>query len=291
MSGDEAREHHRKRVNDVLRRPGIYGRDEIAERLLLEAMAAVDAGLDRWVAECDRLRERGAFTATGVQGAYSTVLPVDLVRPATASMYAEIAHRCGWLDLDRALSKAEYQQLTATVGEWVSRDRALSEVVTAFGPPSLWIGSASPGYPKTLAYTTADPADDLVCFHGETTVLAVRHRPGDFARAFSFTPEGLRRRPGGDQRSSPGATVWIFTGGGRARLPAAVFETAQAGLDWAAEHRVTGILTEYRFGGAYDAAVSEGRFTPSKAHHGTAEHVAGFGPGLRHLHLTDGQRD
>ncbi|WP_455769107.1 DUF7710 domain-containing protein [Micromonospora chersina] len=43
--------------------------------------------------------------------------------------------------------------------------------------------------------------------------------------------------------------------------------------------------------GAYDVAVSEGRFTPSKAHHGTGDHVAACGPGLRHLHLTSGRRD
>ncbi|XVQ85099.1 hypothetical protein ACQP2K_40870 [Microbispora siamensis] len=46
----------------MLRRPGMYGGDEMAERLLLEAMAAVDGSLTRWWAECDRLRERDAFT-------------------------------------------------------------------------------------------------------------------------------------------------------------------------------------------------------------------------------------
>nr|WP_089299352.1 hypothetical protein [Actinoplanes regularis] len=67
-------------------------------------------------------------------------------------------------------------------------------------------------------------------------------------------------------------------------------DSADAGLEWAAEHRVTGILAEYPFGGAHDVAVSEGRFTPSKAHHGTADHVAAFSPGLQHLHLVDGQQ-
>lgn len=35
----EARRHHLERVNNVLRRPGMYGGDEMAERLVLEAMA------------------------------------------------------------------------------------------------------------------------------------------------------------------------------------------------------------------------------------------------------------
>jgi hypothetical protein len=70
-----------------------------------------------------------------------------------------------------------------------------------------------------------------------------------------------------------------------------VFTILEAGLAWAAEHEVTGILAEYAHGGAYEVAVSEGRFTPSKAHHGTPNHVAGFSPGLRHIHLTRGSRD
>ncbi|TDC59422.1 hypothetical protein E1258_17985 [Micromonospora sp. KC207] len=215
----EARRHHRKQVNDVLRRPGMYGRDETAERLVLEAMAAVNGSLSRWWAECDGLRERRAFTATGVRGAYCDVLPAGALRDATASMYAGIAHRCGWLDLDRALSKAEYRQLMADLDGWVAQDRTLSEVIETFGAPSLWIGGTNSFYSKTFAYTTADPDDHLICLHlwntianvapdarlrgvhPEPVVLAVRHRPGDFSGSFSFTPEGLRRRPTRDQQS------------------------------------------------------------------------------------------
>jgi hypothetical protein len=100
----------------------------------------------------------------------------------------------------------------------------------------------------------------------------------------------LHRRPTADQQSPLRSTVWIFHGD-HARYASAVFETEEAGLAWAAEHCVTGILAEYPYGGAYDTAVSEGRFTPSKPHHGTTNHVAAFAPGLRHLHLVDGRRD
>ncbi|MEV0326962.1 hypothetical protein AB0H63_11015 [Micromonospora echinospora] len=241
-------------------------------------------------------------------GAYSNILPAGALRDATASVYAEIAHRLGWLELDRALSEAEFEQLNTDVGEWVTQDRALPEITKTFGPPSLWIGGTNPFYPKTLAYTTAEPGHDLICFHlwndvanipagtglqgvhPEPVVLAVRHRPGTFPESFSFTPEGLHRRPTADQRSPLRSTVWIFHGD-RARYASGVFDTLDAGLAWAAEHQVTGILAEYANGGAYDIAVSEGRFTPSKAHHGTADHVAAFGPGLHHVHLTDGRRD
>ncbi|MFI7080446.1 hypothetical protein ACIBO1_24385 [Micromonospora sp. NPDC049903] len=303
-----ARQHHRRQVNGVLRRPGMYGRDELAERLVLEAMAAVDGSLRRWWAECDRLRERGAFGATGVMGAYRTVLPADGVRDATASVYAEIAHRLGWLDLDRALSDAQWGQLREGIVGWVARDRTVSEVVETFGAPSLWIGATGRLHAKTLAYTTAGRGDDLICFHlgnavarsapesdvpgahPEAVVLAVRHLPGDFPDSFSFTSEGLHRRPTVDQVSPLRSTVWIFQGD-RARHAAGVFDTREAGLAWAAAHHVTGTLAEYPHGGSYDVAVTEGRFTPSRAHHGTADHVATFSPGLRHIHLTTGHPD
>ncbi len=291
----------------MLRRPGIYGRDEMAERLVLEAMAAVDGSLVRWHAECDGLRERRAFSVTGVRGAYSNILPAGALRNAVASVYAGIAHRCGWLDLDRVLSDREYRRMATQVGEWIVEDRTLSSVLATFDSPSLWIGGTSGFYPKALAYATADPGDDLIVVHAwnslavgagaevpgvypEPAVLAVQHRAGDFPSSFSFTPEGLRRRPRADQPSPIRRTVWVFHGD-RARYASAVFETAEAGLAWAAGHRVTGVLAEYPDGGAYDAAVAEGRFTPSQPHHGTAGHVAGFGPGLQHHHLTDGHRD
>ncbi|GAA0251857.1 DUF7710 domain-containing protein [Cryptosporangium japonicum] len=299
----EARQHLRTQVNGALRRPGMYGRQETAERLLLDAMAAVDGSSPRWEAELDGLRKRHAFTATGVEGAYSNVLPADGLRDATASLYAAIAHRCGWLDLDRTLAAAEYHRLAADIDDWVREDRTLSQALDRFGAPSLWVGGRNPLWPKTLCYATANPDDELICIHvwnsvgnsdadeqegihPEPVVLAVRHRPGDFPRSFSFTPEGMRRRPTDDQRSPLRTTVWIFHGD-RARYASGVFETEKAGLTWAAHHRVTGVLAEYAYGGTYDAAVSEGRFTASEAGHG----VAAVTPGLRRVHLVDGHWD
>lgn len=97
-----------------------------------------------------------------------------------------------------------------------------------------------------------------------------------------------------DAARSPGTgltTVWLFHGD-TARFAGGVFASESDGLAWAAEHRLTGILSEYRVGtGCYDLAVQEGRFRPSKPHHGTPGHVAGFSPGLRHVHLLDGSPD
>ncbi|MEU6025261.1 hypothetical protein [Micromonospora sp. NPDC047134] len=126
---ESVRRHHLAQVNRVLRRPGMYGGSEIAERLLLEAMAAVDARLPQWWAACEELREREAFASTGVVGAYGGILPVGSLRDATASVYAEIAHRFGWLELDRALSEVEFHKMSTDIGGWVTQDRTMAEVI------------------------------------------------------------------------------------------------------------------------------------------------------------------
>jgi hypothetical protein len=85
--------------------------------------------------------------------------------------------------------------------------------------------------------------------------------------------------------------VWIFHGDG-AHFASGVFVDRAQGLAWIARHRLTGILTEYPVGdGCYDIAVRSGRFTPSKPHHGTPGHVAGFSPASDHVHVRDGAPD
>lgn len=88
------------------------------------------------------------------------------------------------------------------------------------------------------------------------------------------------------------ANVWIFHGTG-SHFASGVFTDRQQGLAWIARHRLTGILTEYPVGdGCYDIAVRDTHFTPSKPHHGTPAHVAGFSPGhTDHIHVRDGAPD
>lgn len=210
---DEVRQHHLDQVNAALRRPGMYG-DETALLLLIDALAFVEGQVPAWHAERDRLSADGAFTALGVRGAYNQILPDDQRHyDAVASIYAEIAHRRDWLILDRALSGVDYDRLRDTVEAWCSRDRSFADVLATFGDPSVRLGSGNPYFPKTLAYTTDEPTDPLICFHlwnafdqtaqaedlpsihPEPVLLAVRHRTGRFLDTFTFTPEGARRRP------------------------------------------------------------------------------------------------
>lgn len=83
--------------------------------------------------------------------------------------------------------------------------------------------------------------------------------------------------------------IWIFHGEG-ARFASGVFTSDEGALEWIARHKLTGILTQYPVNvGTYDQAVENGWFRPSKPHHGTPEHIAGFSPGrTEHMHVRDG---
>jgi hypothetical protein len=86
--------------------------------------------------------------------------------------------------------------------------------------------------------------------------------------------------------------IWIFHGEG-ARFASGVFTTEDLALEWVARHRLTGVVTQYPVNaGAYDEAIANGWFRPSKPHHGTPTHVAGFSPGhTEHIHVRDGKFD
>jgi hypothetical protein len=100
-----------------------------------------------------------------------------------------------------------------------------------------------------------------------------------------------RSDPAAPVPARSGSVVWIFTGDGAA-YPSAVFSDRESALGWTERSRVTGVLTEYPVGdGCYDLAVAEGRFRPSKPHHGTPRHVSRFSPGGDHIHIRDGRPD
>jgi hypothetical protein len=143
---------------------------------------------------------------------------------AVASVYADIAHRFGWLTLDRTLTHDEYRHLIGRVEDWCTRDTFLSDVVTAFGAPSVLSGGTNPRFPKTIAYAAAEREAPLISFHfwndarpdsaagasspihPEPVLLCVQHRPGSFYDSFTYTPEGVSRRP----VDLPGARpLWI----------------------------------------------------------------------------------
>lgn len=64
-------------------------------------------------------------------------------------------------------------------------------------------------------------------------------------------------------------------------------------MEWIAAGRLTGLLTEYPLNvGAYDHALANGWFRPTRDHHGTPEHIGQFSPGRTvHVHVRDGRID
>lgn len=219
----EIREYLLTQFNQALRRLGMYGGED-ALRLLTDALAFADARQPEWNATIAGLQAQGAATSARVRGAFQLLWDDQGPSPhdAVASVYAEVALPRGWVTLDRALDRQEYDDLDRASLPWAEQDRTLTEVLATYGPPSIWFGGTNPYYPKTLGYTTAptapaSPTGDgsphsLICFHlwnrpqpaaaprravhDEPVLLAVRH-PGPgrtFADRFAFTPAGARHR-------------------------------------------------------------------------------------------------
>ncbi|WP_329127374.1 hypothetical protein [Streptomyces sp. NBC_01465] len=207
-----------RHLNSALRRPGMYG-GEMGIRLYLDAVAFADSAEEACQEELEGLRTRKAFFSTGVSGAFKDLWS-DTHEGSMASVYAEIAHRQGWLALDRTLTAAEYAMLRHSGETWCREDRHLSDVVTAFGEPSVLFGGTNPRYPKTLAYATDRRDDALVCFHlwnglspsptsptaclrTEPVLWAIRAGGTLFTDGFTFTPEGAARLSPGPDPTEP----------------------------------------------------------------------------------------
>ncbi|HEY6797445.1 MAG TPA: hypothetical protein VI248_22445, partial [Kineosporiaceae bacterium] len=136
---EEVRDFERARLNAVLRRPGMYG-GEVAIRLLMEGMAFIDGRQALWQEQLGELGRAGASGTTGVDGAFKGIFTSYEDDGAAASVYADLAHRNQWLDLDRTLTGDEYQRLLDATQSWESEDQDLPSVLIAFGPPSVWFG-------------------------------------------------------------------------------------------------------------------------------------------------------
>ncbi|SDK58674.1 hypothetical protein SAMN05421869_1178 [Nonomuraea jiangxiensis] len=201
-----------RQLNSVLRRPGMYG-GEVSVRLVIDHLLHLERGDEAWAGEQRSLESRGAWTPTGVSGAFRDLIPAPY-ESGMASVYSQFARARGWLEADRTLTSDEYDQMRTQIPTWVTRDHSLSEVIDTFGPPSVLLGGNNPYYGKTLGYLT-EPADtSMIFFHlwngadpdaestwpprcDEAVLLAVRSGMGDFKAGFTFTPEGEKRRPAG----------------------------------------------------------------------------------------------
>lgn len=90
--------------------------------------------------------------------------------------------------------------------------------------------------------------------------------------------------------------VWVFTSmraptSTTPTFPSGVFSSIETAEAWIKLHRLSGILTLYRVDvGAYDWALANDYFRPSKPHHKTPEFIGRFSGGDVHYHYEEGTK-
>lgn len=68
-----------------------------------------------------------------------------------------------------------------------------------------------------------------------------------------------------------------------------MFSSLELAESWIKQHGLSGVVTLYRMDvGAYDWAIANGYFTPSKPHHRTSEFIGRFSGGDVHYHYEAG---
>jgi len=209
-AADEIHAYLIRQLNLALRRPGMFG-NESAVRMLLDHLLFVEGQPEAWTEQQRAWEVCGAWSNTGVTGAFRDFMPGLSCEYGMASVYAEFAYDRGWLRTDRDLAADEYRALRERVRLWAGEDRVWADVIDEFGAPSVLFGGTNPLYGKTLGFLAEGPRQPMVSFHlwngnapgaesswppehEEPILLAVRVGGGAFRTAFTFTPEGERLR-------------------------------------------------------------------------------------------------
>jgi len=205
----EMRSYLIEQLNHVLRRPGMYSpHAESALWMMFDHLIYLESADDQpgWQALRDRWSSRGAFTPTGVTGAFKRLIPGDVTN-AVSSLFAEEARTRDWLTPERTLTANEYDSIRGNLTTWASRDRSHGDVLDAFGPPSIWLGSRQPRHGKALGYFPEHREDPAIMVHlwnenaydsphdYQAPVTAARCGHGPLPTTLVFTPEGERTRP------------------------------------------------------------------------------------------------
>jgi hypothetical protein len=198
-----------EQLNHVLRRPGMYSpHGESALWMVFNHLTYLESADNQPGRQAlrDQWSNRGAFTPTGVTGAFKRLIPGDVTN-AVSSLFAEEARDRDWLTLDRTLTADEYESLRGDLTTWAQQDRSHGDVLDAFGPPSIWFGSRQPRHGKALGYFPERREDPAIVIHlwnenayssahdYQAPVIAARCGHGPLPATFIFTPEGTRTRP------------------------------------------------------------------------------------------------
>lgn len=218
-SAEEVRNRLLERLKGAILRPSMYGGDASGVELLMVNLLAdlcyIDEREAEWLKARERLETRGQFGCAGVAGSFLNRVSVKgEFADEVASVYAAEAHRLGLLEVDPALTDAEFRRLCRGLRAVCrEKDWRRSEVLDRFGPASVRAGSV-------LAYVSAGRPGEWVCFDFDRTWRGVRNRDyrlrevripaRNFVRELTFTPHGRALREKGSgrtDRSEPSTDV------------------------------------------------------------------------------------
>ncbi len=209
-TADDIFEHFVNLLNHWLPRLGMFG-GEITAQHILSHVAFIEKRENEFNAHMDALRDRGAFTATGVSGAFSKHTRLLATYNEVGSVYAEIAFKMGYLNVDRILDRSAFETLSSGLRSVCrSRDFNTEDVSKEFGTPS-WTSGTNPFFPWVYLYLCNELDHGMIAFDfwnvvcydegaekafgefGDLPALRnVRIRGANFAREFTFTPVGRR---------------------------------------------------------------------------------------------------
>ncbi len=136
-----------QRLHGALMRPGMYGDQDGVQLVLLNLLGDL-VYIDERESELElaysHLEARGMWSATRLIGPFCRRFSrVDSFEDEIASVFAEIAHGLGFLQLDRTLTKSEWNDIRRGARQICrERDWHLSQIKERFGSPSLVIGGS-----------------------------------------------------------------------------------------------------------------------------------------------------
>lgn len=139
----------------------------------LSDLLFIDQRDGQFESERDRLNAQGLWTNLGTYGPFFWNLPrptgYEFKRPLEvecASVWAQVAFRLGYLQLDRTLNLAEWETIASSINRFRSGDWHQEEVTALFGLPSFVIGSLKKDH-RCQCYATADPEQPWFFFDYE----------------------------------------------------------------------------------------------------------------------------
>ncbi|MFN3151432.1 hypothetical protein [Bremerella sp.] len=92
-----------------------------------------------------------------------------------------------------------------------------------------------------------------------------------------------------DEEQAETPHIWVFNGE-QSAFPSGAFSTRELAERWIGQHKLTGMLTAYPLDqGAYQWAIEQGVFTPTKDYQHEAKFIGRFtSAALEHYHYEDG---